>query len=218
MDKVFKVIVTGPYSAGKSCLLLRFTDDAFFESHIATIGVDFKIKSLCVAHPMTGQMMDTRLQIWDTAGQDRFRTITTTFYRGAHAVVVVFDATDLLSFETALSDHLQDAKRHITAGTPIFLVGNKCDHQGIIAEDVIKNTATSHGLQGYYMVSAKTGHNVDHLFSSVTNTLLETSLKSSLLFKDNEEKHWAQKSKTIPITQHHAERRKPTSCADCTIL
>ena len=77
---------------GKSCLLLRFSDDSFTTSFITTIGIDFKIKKLA----LDGKCC--KLQIWDTAGQERFRTITNAYYRGAMGILLVYDVTDEGSF------------------------------------------------------------------------------------------------------------------------
>lgn len=72
---------------------MRFTDDNFNESHLATIGVDFKFRILDV----DGKVV--KLQIWDTAGQERFRTITSAYYKGADAVIMVYDITNKTSFD-----------------------------------------------------------------------------------------------------------------------
>lgn len=77
---------------GKSCLLLRFSDDSFTTSFITTIGIDFKIRTI----EQEGKRL--KLQIWDTAGQERFRTITTAYYRGAMGILLVYDVTDEQSF------------------------------------------------------------------------------------------------------------------------
>src|SRR5438552_15887916 len=77
---------------GKSCLLLRFSDDSFTPSFITTIGIDFKIRTI----DLDGKRV--KLQIWDTAGQERFRTITTAYYRGAMGILLVYDVTDERSF------------------------------------------------------------------------------------------------------------------------
>jgi Ras-related protein Rab-1A len=82
---------------GKTCLLLRFVDDRFSTSFITTIGIDFKVKHVTVAERIV------KLQIWDTAGQERFRHITTSYFRGAEAVVLVYDVTDRDTF-----DHIAD--------------------------------------------------------------------------------------------------------------
>ena len=77
---------------GKSCLLLRYSDDSFTSSFITTIGIDFKIKSILCGESKV------KLQIWDTAGQERFRTITTAYYRGAMGILMVYDVSDEESF------------------------------------------------------------------------------------------------------------------------
>jgi GTPase SAR1 family protein len=79
---------------GKSCLLLRFSDDSFTPSFITTIGIDFKIRTI----ELDGKRI--KLQIWDTAGQERFRTITTAYYRGAMGILLVYDVTDERSFNS----------------------------------------------------------------------------------------------------------------------
>lgn len=80
---------------GKSSIVVRYADDEFSEVFLATIGVDFRFKSF----PLEGNKV--KLQIWDTAGHERFRTITSSYYRGAHALMIVFDITDKQSFEDA---------------------------------------------------------------------------------------------------------------------
>lgn len=79
-DQLFKLVIVGSSSVGKSCLLLRFADDQFNENYMTTIGVDFRFKTLSL------DQKSVKLQIWDTAGQERFRTITNTYYKSSCAV------------------------------------------------------------------------------------------------------------------------------------
>uniref|UniRef100_A0A8C1KVI5 small monomeric GTPase n=1 Tax=Cyprinus carpio TaxID=7962 RepID=A0A8C1KVI5_CYPCA len=86
-DLLFKLLLIGDSGVGKTCVLFRFSDDAFNTTFISTIGIDFKIKTV----ELQGKKI--KLQIWDTAGQERFHTITTSYYRGAMGII-----TDLQPF------------------------------------------------------------------------------------------------------------------------
>lgn len=91
------MLLIGDSGVGKSCCLLRFSEDSFTPSFITTIGIDFKIRTI----ELDGKRV--KLQIWDTAGQERFRTITTAYYRGAMGILLVYDVTDEKSFNSKLS-------------------------------------------------------------------------------------------------------------------
>lgn len=96
-----KLLLIGDSGVGKSCCLLRFSEDSFTPSFITTIGIDFKIRTI----ELDGKRV--KLQIWDTAGQERFRTITTAYYRGAMGILLVYDVTDAKSFNSMSSDVFQ---------------------------------------------------------------------------------------------------------------
>lgn len=88
MDHIFKILIIGDSSVGKSNILLRFSDNIFHETFLPTIGVDFKIKNIKLMEK------SVKLNIWDTAGQERFKTITATYYKGSHGIILVYDITD----------------------------------------------------------------------------------------------------------------------------
>ena len=92
-DHLFKLLLIGDSGVGKTCILFRFSDDAFNTTFISTIGIDFKIKTIDIG----GKRV--KLQIWDTAGQERFHTITTSYYRGANGIMLVYDITNPKSFD-----------------------------------------------------------------------------------------------------------------------
>jgi Ras-related protein Rab-18 len=87
-----KILIIGESGVGKSSILLRFTDDLFDAQQAATIGVDFKVKTLTV------DGNKTKLAIWDTAGQERFRTLTPSYYRGAQGAILVYDVSSRETF------------------------------------------------------------------------------------------------------------------------
>ena len=105
---------------GKSCLLLRYSDDSFTSSFITTIGIDFKIKSILI------EESKVKLQIWDTAGQERFRTITTAYYRGAMGILLVYDVSDENSF-TNVRNWMRQIDQNAAENVNRVLIGNKAD-------------------------------------------------------------------------------------------
>ena len=89
-----KCVVVGDGAVGKTCLLVRYAYDSFSPTFITTIGIDFKIKHLDLDDAKV------KLQIWDTAGQERFRTITVSYFKGAHGIILLYDVTDRETFES----------------------------------------------------------------------------------------------------------------------
>src|SRR5437899_8952112 len=93
VDYQLKLLLLGDSGVGKTSLLAKFTEDVFTPSYISTIGIDFKIKTLEINDKIV------KLNLWDSAGQERFRSITKAYYRGCHGLLLVYDLTDLRSFE-----------------------------------------------------------------------------------------------------------------------
>jgi small GTP-binding protein len=120
-DHFIKVVVVGRSGVGKSAVMLRFCEDSFIESHVNTIGVDFRFKTIEV------QQKKVKVQIWDTAGQEKFRTISSSYYRGADAVVLVYDITSAKSLEDLKSYWIQEVEQHGLEIPNMVLVGNKID-------------------------------------------------------------------------------------------
>ena len=89
-DCVYKVLLLGDSSVGKTCFLLRYCDKTFQEAHLSTIGLDYRLKTMTLK---SGK--NIKLQIWDTAGQDRFRAITKNYYKGANGIILIYDVTNL---------------------------------------------------------------------------------------------------------------------------
>ena len=118
-DVMFKVVIIGNTHVGKTSLMMRYADDTFRTKHISTIGVDFKIVNVKIGDTCV------KLQIWDTAGQDRFRTISSTYYRGAHGAIVVYDVTSSQSFYNV--EHWINDMNAYNQNVYKILVGNKDD-------------------------------------------------------------------------------------------
>ncbi|WOL01586.1 ras-related protein RABD1 isoform X1 [Canna indica] len=157
-DYLFKLLLIGDSSVGKSCLLLRFADDSYVDSYISTIGVDFKIRTF----ELDGKTV--KLQIWDTAGQERFRTITSSYYRGAHGIIIVYDITEMESFNN-IKQWLSEIDRYASDSVCKLLVGNKCDlaENRVVEEEKAKEFADSLGIP-FLETSAKDSINVEEAF------------------------------------------------------
>jgi len=117
---LFKYIIIGDTGVGKSCLLLQFTDKRFQPVHDLTIGVEFGARMITI----DGKQI--KLQIWDTAGQESFRSITRSYYRGAAGALLVYDITRRDTF-SHLTTWLEDARQHSSSNMVIMLIGNKSD-------------------------------------------------------------------------------------------
>jgi len=164
-DYVFKLVLIGDSGVGKSCLLLRFADDTYTESHISTIGVDFKIRTI----QLEGKTI--KLQIWDTAGQERFRTITSSYYRGAHGIIVVYDTTDSETFEH-VKTWLHEIDRYASENVNKLLVGNKSDltSKRQVETETAKEFAQSVNIP-FLETSAKNATNVEDAFMTMAGEI-----------------------------------------------
>ncbi|KAL9645050.1 hypothetical protein ABK040_004542 [Willaertia magna] len=173
-DALFKILLVGDMGVGKSCILLRYSENQFNASHVSTIGVDFKIRSI----EKNGKKV--KLQIWDTAGQERFRTITTSYYKGAHGVFLVYDITSDKTFE-ALGKWLQDIKQFTDPHISIVLVGNKLDleDQRQVPTSVAKEFAVEHQLP-FLETSALSAQNVEQAFEKMVDEIFQRSFENIL--------------------------------------
>ncbi|XP_057549578.1 ras-related protein RABB1c [Amaranthus tricolor] len=162
---LFKYIIIGDTGVGKSCLLLQFTDKRFQPVHDLTIGVEFGARMITIDNK------PIKLQIWDTAGQESFRSITRSYYRGAAGALLVYDITRRETFNH-LASWLEDARQHANANMTIMLIGNKSDlaHRRAVSTEEGEQFAKEHGLI-FMECSAKTAQNVEEAFIKTAATI-----------------------------------------------
>ena len=167
-DYLFKLLIIGESGVGKTCLLLRFTDDSFTANHLTTIGIDFKIKII----NLEGKLI--KLQIWDTAGQERFRTITKTYYKGAHGIILTYDVNDQNTFKN-IRNWIKQIEANAQTNVCKVLVGNKCDKPDrVVTEEDGKKLADDFKMS-FFETSAKTNQNVNEVFNFLTSEILKSN-------------------------------------------
>lgn len=170
-DVCVKSIIIGDSGVGKSSLLYRFTDQDWNPHYIATIGVDFKV----LTFERNGKVV--KLQLWDTAGQERFRTITHSYYRGAHGIILVYDVTNAETFDN-IASWMNDVHKFSVEGAPLVLVANKTD---LVGKRVVPREAgeqLAEKLQcKYYETSARENVAVDEAFNFIVDTCVTRRLR-----------------------------------------
>jgi len=164
---LFKYIIIGDTGVGKSCLLLQFTDKRFQPIHDLTIGVEFGARSIQVDNKTI------KLQIWDTAGQESFRSITRSYYRGAAGALLVYDITRRDTFNH-LSRWLEEARQNSHQDMVIMLIGNKSDlsQRRQVTTEEGEKFAKDNGMI-FCETSAKTAFHVEEAFIQTAQKIYE---------------------------------------------
>ncbi|EPB92755.1 Ras-like protein Rab-11A [Mucor circinelloides 1006PhL] len=171
-DYLFKIVIIGDSSVGKSNLLSRFTNDEFNLESKSTIGVEFATKNIKIGEHTI------KAQIWDTSGQERYRAITGAYYRGAVGALLVYDITRQSSFQNI--DHwLKELRDHSDDKISLMLVGNKVDlvdSRAVSTEEAGQYAEDSEML--FFETSALDATNVDSAFKTVFERIYENMPKS----------------------------------------
>ena len=187
-DFVIKILLLGDSEVGKSCFLMRYSDNVFVENYITTIGLDYKLKTVKLDSGKT-----IKVQLWDTAGQDKYRTIAKNYYKGSHGILLLYDITKMTSFEN-IREWIRDIKEEVSEKAIICLIGNKIDltDNRKISKEKGEELAEEYKIP-FFEASAKSGENVDEVFKALYKKISEVygdleREKGSKLNKKNKNK------------------------------
>ena len=169
-----KVLLIGDSSVGKTALIFKYIDGLFSLNHITTIGVEYRDKKIMINE------REIKLRIWDTSGQEIYRSLTKNFYRNADALLFVFDITNEKSFNH-INDWMKDSE---TIGKDFkkILIGNKSDliDERKIDKEKIEKYVQLNNMK-YFEVSAKSGKNVDIIFTEIAKLILEGKSEEEIM-------------------------------------
>ncbi|XP_015509192.1 ras-related protein Rab-8A [Neodiprion pinetum] len=204
-DYLFKLLLIGDSGVGKTCVLFRFSEDAFNTTFISTIGIDFKIRTIDLDNKKV------KLQIWDTAGQERFRTITTAYYRGAMGIMLVYDVNNERSFEN-IKNWIRNIEENASADVEKMLLGNKCDlaDRRQVSKQRGEQLAVEYGIK-FMETSAKASINVEEAFYTLARDIKAKTEKK--LEASNPTKSGGHALRAPEIS-----RKPPVWLARCSIL
>lgn len=177
---MFKYIIIGDTGVGKSCLLLQFTDKRFQHMHDLTIGVEFGSRTIALDNRLI------KLQIWDTAGQESFRSVTRSYYRGACGALLVYDVTRRETF-MHISKWVSEARANGNSNMILMLIGNKIDleNRRTVSYEEGAEYARREGMI-FMETSAKTADNVEESFVKTAESIYGL-IKSGVIDPQNEQ-------------------------------
>lgn len=160
-------MLVGDSGTGKSSLISRYTENTFSEDFSSTIGIDYALKHVTLNDTVV------KMQIWDTAGQEKFLSITSQYFRNSDGIVLVYDVTNRTSFSN-IQFWIKEAQISCDPNTLMFIVGNKIDCEPrMVSFEEAEDMAKSLGFK-YFETSSKTGKNVNEVFLDIGKLVMES--------------------------------------------
>ena len=173
VDYNFRILIIGNTSVGKTSVLIRYADDYFSQIHLATIGIDKKSKILDINNKKI------KLTIMDTAGQEKLNSLTTSLYKNADGVFLIYAIDDKASFES-ITKWYKDIKDFAHQHVEVVLLGNKCDlSTREVTEEEGKELAKNNNLP-FFETSAKDTTNINEAFNCIVTNLLKNKSNSTV--------------------------------------
>ena len=169
LDYQYKILILGDATVGKTSILVRYIDNKFEKDSLATLGVDVKYKYVTLDNKKI------RMNIWDTAGQDRFRNIAKNYFKGANAVIFVFDVNNKNTLDK-IKFWIDNVKENSSEDLIEVIVGNKIDIEGKheVTKEEMESLGEKTGMETFE-TSAKTGEGINEVFTYLVNQLIQNS-------------------------------------------
>ena len=202
---LLKFIIIGDAAVGKSNLLVRYTSGQFKEEYQLTIGVEFGSNNVIIGDNTY------RIQIWDTAGQENFRSITRSYYKNTACAIIVYEISNKKSFEN-ISSWIEECKNTAPKSILMVLVGNKCDLDNReVTEEEGREFAEKNGMI-FFETSAKTGKNVEELFKQSVK-VIDQKIKENYYDLENDSCGIKKGNEEINVVlETNLENDKKTCC------
>ena len=198
-DYLLKYIIIGDAAVGKSNLLLRYVNEEFKNDYQATIGVEFASKAVTLRDKIY------RIQLWDTAGQETFRSITRNYYQNSACAIIVYDITCEDSFKS-VNTWIEDCLNNCSKTIYMILVGNKSDleERRVVSKEKGEELAIKYGIK-FYETSAKEGINVKNVF---INSIDEIAKKIDEGYYDLDDEECGIKKNLRVLKKTHKKKKK----------
>lgn len=192
-DLRFKIVLVGDHDVGKQEILRRYVDNVFQGRYVTTVAVDLKVKTVEV----DGKKI--KLQLWDTVGNDRFRSLITSYFRGAQGVMLVYDVASERSFYS-IRDWVRQLEQYATPEAVRMIIGNRCDQESrTVSTENGQELADELGFR-FFEISPRTGKNVSLAFTTLTREIMG---------KMDDKNVPGRPGRTITLGESTVERRPP---------
>ncbi len=205
VDYQYKILILGDATVGKTSLLIRYIDNKFDEDSLSTLGVDVRYKYV------TMNNKKIRLDIWDTAGQERFKNITKNYFKGANAIIFVFDVNKKKTIEK-LKFWFDSSDENVSKETVKLIVGNKIDLEGSreVTFEQMKTYGQKYNME-VFEASAKTGFGIPEIFTYLVTTLMKNP-KIGVVIPDDESSNI---KSTLSLNKKNFKEKKKNEGCNC---
>ena len=162
---ILKILTLGDSAVGKSAILIRYTQNKFHSNYLTTVGIDYQSKIIRYHN------RDIEMQIWDSAGQEKYRAISKQYYKKANGIILLYDVTSRESY-LGIKQWIKDINNMTTMKPFLILVGNKIDLERKVAYQEGEELATKYGAL-FFETSAATGQGIEEMFQALVTNIMK---------------------------------------------